>query len=923
MMRRLLILFLGLVVAGTALTAQETEPSDSLVRLLSAQKARLIEKNGRSYREVTGDVRFLHNNTYLHCDTALWNVKNEYIDAIGNVKIIQENTVLSGDKLHYIIKRDLAQFRGTLVELMDKDRNCLRTKFLDYNTKDSVATFWSGGSMMDKDGNLIESMRGVYDSKLGKFTFSRRVQMFTDSLFFVADSLRYYSERNYAEFESNLRGWRNDNYLEADSGWYDRERERMFFEEDVYVQTPDYEVWCERLHYDRAHATSLLEEKVRILDTASQAVILSDRLLYEDARKYAELTHQPAVIYYGETETGVRDTLFLAADTLICQNLRMYEVDSTVIAAARYRREQSKLDPVGNATKKKTESGRSTPEGGGRGGQQPGSQSGPQPGAQSGPQPGAQSGPQPGSRPGTRPGSQPTSNDDYPRTHTPSGPRGSFDPELQDTTRMRPPEMSQARRDSSAMMSMTRRDTSAMMSMSRRDSSLMRPASRDTSAMRSAPRDTTSMTTAPEDSTQVQPAPVPEPPKDTTQVLFMKAYRNVRLYRSDMQVICDSLEYTGIDSIARLYLDPVLWNDVSNQLTADSMQLVMENGQMSKGILNSNAYLIAQQDTLFYNQIKGAEMIGYFRDNELYRFDALGGASALFFLAEDSSITTMNQKESAMMSSLLKDNNIERSIYLDGIKNDFFPIVELTQEQKFLRDFKWRPQDRPVDRHAITDAQVPKSERNRKISRYFPKFRNSDTYFPGYIPGILREIEVRDSMSRLPRKPVLSFDIDTVATYLLELAVIEDEAFFKEAEEAKKQKQKQERDSKSKERSKQRKKMDEPVIKDKPVRRKPPVLAQYPLRNRRDTAKYQALAQQYALLAQAMDTVYILQDSLFRSADTMWREDVRYAKRVIRYYERQERKLLRIIHRKEKRLQKRLDVYMKPEDENENKHNEK
>lgn len=114
---------------------------DSLVRLLSAQSMELIEKNGLNYRKVTGPARFLHNDTYLICDTALWNVSSNEIYAIKNVKILQDQTVLTGDKLTYYVDRDLAEFRGSLVQLEDKDRNVLRTEYLDYNTRDSVAVF--------------------------------------------------------------------------------------------------------------------------------------------------------------------------------------------------------------------------------------------------------------------------------------------------------------------------------------------------------------------------------------------------------------------------------------------------------------------------------------------------------------------------------------------------------------------------------------------------------------------------------------------------------------------------------------------------------------------------------------------------------------------------------------------------------------
>ena len=82
-------------VAGLPLFAQQQEEQDSLVVLISAKSAQMVDIEGASYRKVVGPARFLHNNTYLLCDTALWNVETRVIDAWGDVSILQEETVLT------------------------------------------------------------------------------------------------------------------------------------------------------------------------------------------------------------------------------------------------------------------------------------------------------------------------------------------------------------------------------------------------------------------------------------------------------------------------------------------------------------------------------------------------------------------------------------------------------------------------------------------------------------------------------------------------------------------------------------------------------------------------------------------------------------------------------------------------------------
>ena len=194
-MKRLIYTLLALLMSlPLAAQTQEEEQKDSLIWLMSAKSAKMVDVEGGRYRKVIGPARFLHNGTYLICDTALWNVETKIIDAWGNVSILQEETVLTSDNLKYLIDEDLAQFRGSTVQLTDKDHNTLRTRHLDYNTKDSVAVFKNGGSMRDKDGQIIESINGTYDSKVKKFTFVEDVNMFTDSIFVKTSDLVYESD---------------------------------------------------------------------------------------------------------------------------------------------------------------------------------------------------------------------------------------------------------------------------------------------------------------------------------------------------------------------------------------------------------------------------------------------------------------------------------------------------------------------------------------------------------------------------------------------------------------------------------------------------------------------------------------------------------------------------------------------------------
>ena len=129
--RRLIRCVAALLFAALPLSAQHASgQTDSLVRLLNARSLEQVDKDGRMARKAV-EPTFLHNGTYLTCDTALWHVEEKIINCFGHVRLSQGESELTSGKLDYLIDESLAQFRGAVVELRNKQDNVLRTRILD------------------------------------------------------------------------------------------------------------------------------------------------------------------------------------------------------------------------------------------------------------------------------------------------------------------------------------------------------------------------------------------------------------------------------------------------------------------------------------------------------------------------------------------------------------------------------------------------------------------------------------------------------------------------------------------------------------------------------------------------------------------------------------------------------------------------
>ena len=229
--------------------------------------------------------------------------------------------------------------------------------------------------------------------------------------------------------------------------------------------------------------------------------------------------------------------------------------------------------------------------------------------------------------------------------------------------------------------------------------------------------------------------------RDSTKYNFVTAVGNVKLFKSDIQIACDSLEYCDLDSLVRLYRSPLIWNETNRQYAADSVYAVLRNSSLEKASLMSNAFIIVQEDSLCFDQIKSTEMVAYFDSTGvLSRFDALGDASAIFYLQEDSVYATVNKSSAKMLHATFVEGNLDRVYYFEDTKNDAYPLAQMKKEERVLKGFNWQPDKRPRGKFDITPYSLRPSERSLYSSRPRTTFKFTDRFFPGYMQNVYREI---------------------------------------------------------------------------------------------------------------------------------------------------------------------------------------
>jgi lipopolysaccharide export system protein LptA len=186
------------------------------------------------------------------------------------------------------------------------------------------------------------------------------------------------------------------------------------------------------------------------------------------------------------------------------------------------------------------------------------------------------------------------------------------------------------------------------------------------------------------------------------------AYHNVKIFKRDLQGKADSLEYRSADSTLYFYKNPVLWTD-GNQMTADSISMLIEHNTISKIFMDFNSFVISQDTSKNYNQIKGRKMVADFRKGKLSKVFVNGNGESIYFASDEKTglLTGMNNVLCSNIIIRFKEGKVNTISFIKQPDGNFIPPHEIEEENKTLTDFKWRADERPAKSDVVKKIQEP------------------------------------------------------------------------------------------------------------------------------------------------------------------------------------------------------------------------
>ena len=671
---------------------------------------------------LVGNVLFYHNGTVITCDSAV-RYSERHMECFRNVLINKDSLYVYGDRAEYNGETNMAYIYSPLIKVIDGDATMYTYSF-SFNTLENVGRF-GGGAIITNGDNRLEAERGYYYADSSVVICVEAVEMQDTQYKLQSDSVIYNLDTDVAEFATETFIWNENNEMvNAKSGRYDRNADRFELFEDSYILTEKQEVWADSVDYRRALENAILRRNIQIDDSDQKVLAFGDYGEYWGDREEALLTERPLVISY-DPEMG--DSLFVRADSILLFTERPYDIDSTAVA------DSLATDSLATAPQGVQSFGEDI--------------------RQQIADAAAAMGVTTDSVAVATPiedsvAAQPTDSVSIAQPV-----EDSVAAAIVELTPEQLKEQAKAEKEAAkaaakaekervkAEKAKTKAEKAAAKEARLKEKAAERRAKRLAKIERyerkkGIVRDSLAQDSLAADSlAQVDPAAefAADEQSDSVAVAdtiphdsvrrIIRAYRNVRSYRSDFQSICDSMVILSLDSTIHLYQSPILWYG-ANQVTANVIDIYTENQQITRAEFIGNPIMAEQIDSVAFNQVAGKTIEALFRDNEVYRVNAVGNGQTLYYTTDQNSgrVTEFMTITCGDISFLMKDRQIETIIWRG---NPVYSIYNITQvpedQQRTLRDFVWHGDKRP-ELDQVLDRNLRPSRREEMLKKPQPEF---------------------------------------------------------------------------------------------------------------------------------------------------------------------------------------------------------
>ena len=287
----------------------EPEKKKTRVDLLYAEQAQADDALKPDAQILTGSVKLRHDSMYMYCDTAYLYQQSNSVEAFGNVRMEQGDTLfIYGDYLYYDGMSQLAMLRNHV--RMINQGTTLTTDSLNYDRIFNLGYYFEGGTLMDSV-NVLTSIWGEYSPATKLAVFNHDVTLDNPRFVLTSDTLKYSTLTKIATILGPSDIVSDNNHIYSERGVYNTVTEQAELLDRSVLTNQGRKLVGDSLFYDRKLSYGEAFDNVRMNDSINRNMLTGDYCYYDELTGNALATQRAVAVDYSQG-----DSLFMHGDTL-------------------------------------------------------------------------------------------------------------------------------------------------------------------------------------------------------------------------------------------------------------------------------------------------------------------------------------------------------------------------------------------------------------------------------------------------------------------------------------------------------------------------------------------------------------------------------------------------------------------------------
>lgn len=662
-----------------------TKPSSDTIRefeIIRGPSMRAIKiDSATTLQTIAGGAIIKQGSTLFHSDSAVVNPVTHIMEAFGNIEINQADTVHTYSQyLKYLGVEKIAYLKNK-VKITNKS-GTLFTDDLDYNLQTGIGNFHNGGKVIEGK-SVITSMEGTYYEDTKDIYFKKNVKLDEPKKHIRADSLLYNMQTRKSSFISNTNIKTPEAEINTTQGTYDLNTGNAFFTNRSTVKDSSGRLYsANTMALENKTGNAQLEGNAVIIDSAGGYTIIANQVFLNKKNNSFLATRKPVLILKQKHDSTyiASDTIFSGFTTFVNNSNQVLQNDSTVnvnIPENKKVLETISNDSTGQYLLKNHQE-------------------------------------EPESLKKDFVGI------DSVKTFSKvnqliKSKKETVVPALQDSIGKEPVPRKNKIDSSEKILKKPEKDSLKTADSLRHDIELKK-SSIDSGLVHDSLKRSMDSNRVKIDSLQTDSAKnlsgiisaanekitktgIDSTNKTDTSIRYFLAFHHVKIFNDSLQSICDSLFISSKDSVFRLYYDPVVWS-ANTQIAGDTMFLYTQNKQPKRLYVFESGLIVNRTKEGFFNQMSGKTINGYFIDGKIdyMRVKGTQSESIYYMQDEDSSYIGMNRATGDVIDLYFKNEDLKKVLFINKIQGKMFPMNQIPEDQKKLKNFKWLDDKRPKNK---------------------------------------------------------------------------------------------------------------------------------------------------------------------------------------------------------------------------------